>query len=238
MAAGASGFFASSDCAQWKRYLVNYQNVLGMFCTKKKKKNLLHLDNWYQTELSGELKKRGDDSCLRKLELTKLMEWKLTRGKFRPRLTEMVKTNPDQMVEDVSSSSFQKIDQPEEAIKEMCKLKAVGPATASAILTAYCPEKYAFMADEAVSSVLSGKIDYTMKYYLTFLDKITKKAKELSKKDTNTWTPHDVELALWTHKISCQLDIKLKEEEGNGKAIKRKSNDADDKAKKKSKTDK
>ena len=48
-------------------------------------------------------------------------------------------------------------------------------------MTCLCPEKYAFMADESVQSLLSGKIDYTLKYYLLYLEKIRLRAKELSK---------------------------------------------------------
>jgi len=36
------------------------------------------------------------------------------------------------------------------------------------------------MADEAVNGVLSGKIDYTLKYYLKYLEEIKSKAKLLS----------------------------------------------------------
>ena len=50
-----------------------------------------------------------------------------------------------------------------------------------AIMTCFCPEKYAVMADESVQSLLSGKIDYTLKYYLLYLKKIRLREKELSK---------------------------------------------------------
>ena len=38
------------------------------------------------------------------------------------------------------------------------------------------------MADEAVQGVLTGKIDYTLKYYLKFLEEVQLKAKQLSEK--------------------------------------------------------
>ena len=47
-------------------------------------------------------------------------------------------------------------------------------------MTAYKPEKYAFMADEAVNEVLKGKIDYTLKYYMKYLDEVKLKAQFLT----------------------------------------------------------
>ncbi len=53
------------------------------------------------------------------------------RGKFRPRLTELVKENKSEEVEAVTKSAFKKMPSVEAAIKHLCQLKAVGPATAS-----------------------------------------------------------------------------------------------------------
>ena len=39
------------------------------------------------------------------------------------------------------------------ALKSAIKLKGVGPATASAILSAYQPQYYPFMSDEALNAV-------------------------------------------------------------------------------------
>ena len=53
------------------------------------------------------------------------------RGKFRPRLTEMVQTNSPELVEGTSKKAFKKLPNVGAAIKELIPLKAVGPATAS-----------------------------------------------------------------------------------------------------------
>lgn len=57
----------------------------------------------------------------------------MQRGKFRPRLTEMVNSNGDVDVKTISMTSLKLADKPEAAIKELNKLKAVGPATASGV---------------------------------------------------------------------------------------------------------
>ena len=57
-------------------------------------------------------------------------------------------------------------DTTERAINELVKLKGIGPATASAILSAYsgC---FPFMSDEAVKAFPSLRpIKYTLKHYL------------------------------------------------------------------------
>merc|ERR1712025_906203 len=115
------------------------------------------------------------------------MEWKLTRGKFRPQLTSLIESNDESKVKEISENSFSYINDPELAIKELCQLRGVGPATASAILTAFSPETFCFMADEAVNCVLSGKINYNMKYYLEYLRQVSEKAVELSEHG-KTWT--------------------------------------------------
>ena len=55
----------------------------------------------------------------------------LQRGKFRPRLTELIKSNSEKDIKEITSRSHGHIKEPEAAIKELCKLKGVGPATAS-----------------------------------------------------------------------------------------------------------
>jgi hypothetical protein len=56
----------------------------------------------------------------------------LQRGKFRPRLGKLVKENTDTLVMDTTTKALHKVSgNLEEAIIELTKLKAVGPATAS-----------------------------------------------------------------------------------------------------------
>lgn len=55
----------------------------------------------------------------------------LQRGKFRPRLTEMVKENEEEDVRAVTQKAFSQMPNLETALQTLTKLKAVGPATAS-----------------------------------------------------------------------------------------------------------
>lgn len=53
------------------------------------------------------------------------------RGKFRPRLTQLVEQNSVDDVKTISENAFKKPRNVAGAIKELSKLKAIGPATAS-----------------------------------------------------------------------------------------------------------
>lgn len=53
------------------------------------------------------------------------------RGKFRPRLTELVQQNSPQSVEDITEKAFAEMPNLKAAIRTLSQMKAVGPATAS-----------------------------------------------------------------------------------------------------------
>lgn len=200
----ATNLFEASEVEPWKVTFQLYGKMLKLRAEKGKEdkaKKLLDLDNWFQNQLPQEINKRSEKYITLE-ELTKLMEWKLTRGKFRPRLTQLVQTNTSEAVKEVTCNAFKCLPDVKLAITELTTLKAVGPATASAILCAGC-HKVPFMADEAIQAIPGfGKIDYTLKFYLQYLDKIRSCLKNLLKKDPKgEWNEHKIELCLWTHVV-------------------------------------
>ncbi|XP_067317161.1 uncharacterized protein [Anolis sagrei] len=206
------GLFSCSDPVFWRAVQGLYQDALSAKASKRKE--LIALDQWYQEELPIAVAKRVK-KYLRKAEVVKLMEWKLCwgflfqRGKFRPRLQQLVATNSNEMVEECTTKAFQLLPDVSGAVQELCKLKAVGPATASAILTAGAPDTAAFMADEVLESIPGlSPVQYTLKHYLLYLDKIQSCAEKLNKADTEkTWTPHGVELCLWAWAVADRLQL-------------------------------
>ncbi|XP_028562453.2 uncharacterized protein LOC114584619 isoform X1 [Podarcis muralis] len=200
------GLYGCDDPAYWRAVLNVYQDVVMAKASKKGK--TIALDKWYQEELPIAVSGRKDKH-LTKEELVRLMEWKLSRGKFRPRLQQLVATNSSEMVESCTRKAFQLLPDIAAAMTELCKLKAVGPATASAILTSGAPEAAAFMADEAVES-LPGlvPVQYTLKHYLLYLDGIQSCVKKLNEADAEqAWTPHRVEMCLWAWAIGSKLQL-------------------------------
>ena len=57
------------------------------------------------------------------------------RGKFRPRLIEFAESNEDATVQRTTSDAYGKLKkgQLRESVETLCKLKGIGPATASGL---------------------------------------------------------------------------------------------------------
>ena len=55
----------------------------------------------------------------------------MQRGKFRPRLTELVKENSSEKVEEVSKEAIAFLPNLKQAVEHLCQLRGIGPATAS-----------------------------------------------------------------------------------------------------------
>ncbi|KAL7262375.1 hypothetical protein ACSBR1_000701 [Camellia fascicularis] len=163
--------FKSSDAQLWKESLSAYKFQIESL----KKPNLVSLDHFYTTELPPLIHQRNPNPHITTSELSKLMQWKLTRGKWRPRLLDFVSSLDEALVKSVSQKAFQSLPDISKAVSELTVLKGVGPATASAVLAAYAPDVAPFMSDEE----LSAKGD--------------------------TFTPSDVERAVWSSTIGAKL---------------------------------
>ena len=81
-------------------------------------------------------------------------------GKFRPTLPSLISSNPAQTVTKTTKAAFayyrgftngsddRVMDNLKDSLKELCKLRGVGPATASLLLSIYKPSVATFLSDE------------------------------------------------------------------------------------------
>uniref|UniRef100_A0A1B6D2J2 Uncharacterized protein n=1 Tax=Clastoptera arizonana TaxID=38151 RepID=A0A1B6D2J2_9HEMI len=167
------------------------------------------------------IKSRGKDAHLIHEELVQLMKWKQTRGKFFPQLSYLVKVNTPRAVMAETKKAFRKLPNLEQAITALSNLKGVGTTMASALLAAAAPEKAPFMADECLMAIpeIEG-IDYTTKEYLNFVTHIQNTVERLNKETKNgCWSPHRVELALWTHYVASEIKPEMLDGMPNGTVV-------------------
>ncbi|GAQ88455.1 Hypothetical protein KFL_004300060 [Klebsormidium nitens] len=187
--------YESSDSALWEAALDEYPARLQGLG----KERLVDLDDFYRVELVKTLKERGNAGYVTKDELVKIVDWKLTRGKWRPRLLGYAKDAAETDIIETSKRAFAALPDVQSAIKILSELKGIGPATASAVLAAHSPNLAPFMSDEALAAALKGTKDYTPKKYAELAEALTAKAKDLGCKSTGEpWTPSDVERAIWS----------------------------------------
>jgi len=206
MAVKSSQFFLQGTSKQFEFVLNKYQDALQAKADAKNSKAevLLRLDKWYQNELPKKIKSRGKEGHLTHEELVQLIKWKLARGKFRPRLKDLIQMNTPRVVMQETKKAFRAIDKRkdiEAAVSALSNLKGVGPAMASAVLSAMAPELAPFMADECLLSMPEVEgIDYTMKEYMKLVEKTNECVDRLNAQGGD-WTPHKVEMAIWTYYV-------------------------------------
>lgn len=185
--------FDSSDGAAWEHQLEGYASLLQALS----KPNLQELDQFYMRTLPNLLQERQPSPFITAQELAKVVQWKLSRGKWRPKLLSYAQSLAEEDVKKASMASFSALPDLKAAISALSALKGVGPATASAVLAVAAPQIAPFMSDEAMIAVLGGVKDYTLRQYLLFADKLQRKAQELTKSNDKPFMVSDLERALW-----------------------------------------
>ena len=202
-----STLWQTNGVEDWQLHLQNVKSRV----TALEKPRMEELDRWWNEELPAILHVR-DQCYLDKEDVVKLVDWKLTRGKWRPKLLQYAKDASDEAVTATTKKVFASLrtaaepamQHVEEALKELTSLKGIGPATASAMLTAVCPS-LPFMSDEALAAALHGPPEYTVKKYIQLVDALRNKAAMLSKASDTSWTAAQVERALWSEALAKQI---------------------------------
>ena len=158
--------------------------------SKNAEKDLHQLDSWRLIELPKSVRARTP-SFMSKEELERLMDCKLysptrfmclprSRGKFRPRLKQLISSNAADDVKSSTQKGFSElgskptINSIMAATKTLSELNGVGPATATMVLQAVSDE-VPFMSDEAMLQVFNRdktKLKYDLKTCKTFVENI------------------------------------------------------------------
>jgi hypothetical protein len=154
---------------------------------------LPELDRWYREDLPALIAARHPVHLTHE-ELVRVTEWKMARGVWRARNLVLVRGNDAEAVTTTSRDAFSRIPHPTAPIARLAKLKGVGPATASAAVSAAAPEIYPFF-DELVAAQLPGlgPVAWTLGYYAQYADALRSAALALE----GEWTPSLLERAIW-----------------------------------------
>ncbi len=85
-------------------------------------------------------------------------------------------------------------------VRMLATLRGIGPATVSAVLAAVYPERYPFLEDVVAAQVPElGPPAFTPRYDAAYTAMLRARAAELAARCPDRgWTPHTVDLALWT----------------------------------------
>ncbi|KAL1888502.1 hypothetical protein Cpir12675_006143 [Ceratocystis pirilliformis] len=101
------------------------------------------------------------------LEAVKLLvEWKLRHGKFRPTLMSLVSNNPEDLAKATVHEAIESYaaSGPMVALDILKRLKGIGPATASLLLSVHDSENVLFFSDEAYYWLCCGGKKQSIKY--------------------------------------------------------------------------
>jgi hypothetical protein len=133
-----------------------------------------------------------------------------TRGTFRPRLLSLVRSNEASAVVDTTKEALKLYALEDDAharhakaMKELCALRGVGPATASLVLSVAFPKEIPFFSDEAYAWLMgwkdmkSGNLKYSQKEYDDMVGRTQQLIARLQDQG-GTVTASDVEKVGWT----------------------------------------
>jgi hypothetical protein len=176
---------------EWRAALDRYEPVVAAQGVAR----LPQHDLWYREELPALIGARRTPHVTLP-ELVRITEWKMARGVWRAPNLVLVRGNaPDEVVR-TSTVALAAVPHPTAPISTLARLAGVGPATASAVATAFAPDMYPFF-DELVAEQVPGlgKVAWTLGYYRKYAEALRERAGALG----GEWTPAMVERALWAH---------------------------------------
>ena len=154
--AAAKSLFRSKNASLWRDAAATYPSALAAVAARKKKDCLVESDKWLKKSFPAEVCASSTSSTssvnLKKdafthAALVKIMEWKLTRGKFRPLMNKLksntaasVRATWNEVVSiystpsktDTKAGDANGFQTGLKAVEALCELTAVGPATATA----------------------------------------------------------------------------------------------------------
>ena len=181
--------------AAWQQTLASYPVVIRA----QNVNDLEELDLWHRDTLPALIASR-QPPYITLDELTQATRWKMKRGVWRQRNLLLVSRNPSETVEETSRQAFAAVPDPRKPIAILSTLSGVGPATASAIMSAHTPAIYPFFDDLIAAQIPGlGHVAFTPAYYARYAQQLRDRAQALNETGAEgaEWTANDIGQALW-----------------------------------------
>lgn len=196
----------------------------------KKADFVKELDEWRHEKLPSAVLGRKPAHATHD-ELKKLMQHKLSKFKFRPGLQKFVDELDPKLVVATTTRALAALHSSgtekgaRDALKILCELKGIGPATASSLLSAVAPDRVAYTSDEALAVTLASgpgspyKPRYTADEVWALAAALRPVAESLNTAaaaagEAVRWTIEDVQRALWARLKAEALGVPVPTEEG------------------------
>ncbi|TGO38736.1 hypothetical protein BHYA_0068g00160 [Botrytis hyacinthi] len=172
--------------AEFNQTLARYPALLNKYAkdTKEGVTPLQELDRFRYVEAPAKFKDGSNTFSIE--DITKLVDWKLRHGAYRPGFLKKVGKNSDELVEAATKDAFDYYKtNPTDICVVINKLKdplmGIGPATASLILSVRYPDHVTFFSDECFKWLVNdGEHKPTPKYNVAEFEKIHAAAKSLA----------------------------------------------------------
>ncbi|OTB19227.1 hypothetical protein K445DRAFT_72774 [Daldinia sp. EC12] len=174
---------------QFRKLLGRYPSFIESISltkgAKPDQKTLLELDRFRYHDAITTYRLEESKRSMTLDDVKTLVDWKLRHGKFRPTLMKLVSSNDDAFVE---STIREAIDEyrtsldTSKALSTVTKLKGIGPATASLLLSVHDPHSVIFFSDEAFYWLCCNGQKSPIKYNVKEYQELSTAGQELAKR--------------------------------------------------------
>ncbi|KAI0392776.1 hypothetical protein F5Y17DRAFT_459537 [Xylariaceae sp. FL0594] len=157
--------------ALFDQLLTRYDSLVSSISSEKAPKpgqqSLVELDDFRYNTATEAFKSAKPRRSMTHDDVKKLVEWKLRHGTYRPTLMNLVSSNDGSTVQATIKEATEKYWSDKNVAKAMdaiAKLKGIGPATASLLLSVHDPDHVIFFSDEAFWWLCCGGRKSPIKY--------------------------------------------------------------------------
>ncbi|KAH9906559.1 DUF1479-domain-containing protein [Xylariomycetidae sp. FL2044] len=180
---------ANITIQQFRSLLTQYdtllENISSANPAKPAQKSLLDLDRFRYQDAVKEFSSPNPRRPMTHDDVKTLVYWKLRHGKFRPTLMSLVASNDPELVKKIIQDATKEYWAGGDAFKTLLaisKLRGIGPATASLLLSVHDPDRVIFFSDEAYYWTCCGGKKSPIKYSTKEYQELNAAAQTLAKR--------------------------------------------------------